>query len=94
MFRLFFTYILPLIVPTLVYLAWNWVQLRRSISGRRPEPPPTFAEMPWVFLAAAGVSLLVVTLLALVLLEDSSPPGATYVPPHLENGRIVPGHTR
>lgn len=93
MFRLFFTYVLPLIAPTLVYLAWNWVQLRRSLAGKRVEPPPTFADMPWPFLAGAGVSLLVVTLLALALLDGGAPPGATYVPPHLEDGRIVPGQT-
>lgn len=94
MFRLFFTYILPLIVPALIYLAWNWIQMRRALAGRRPEPPPTFANIPWLFLAGAGVSLLIVTLLALMLSGGGADPGKTYVPPRFEGGKIKPAETR
>lgn len=94
MFRLFFTYVLPLIGPTLVYLAWNWIQMRRALAGKRPNPPPSFSEMPWPFLLGAGVSLLIVTLLALFLITDSGRPGEIYVPPRFEDGRIVPGESR
>ena len=94
MFRLFFTYLLPLIIPALLYLVWNWLQLRRALAGKRPEPPPSFAEMPWLIMAGAGVSLLMVTLLALALFGGGSPPGSTYVPPHMEDGKLIPGQTR
>lgn len=94
MFRLFFTYILPLLLPTLGYLLWNWLQLRRAIVGKRPEPPPGFADMPWLILGGAGVSLLMVTMLALVLFDSGSPPNTTYIPPHLEDGKVIPGQTR
>ena len=94
MFRLIFTYLLPLLLPVLGYLAWNWLQLRRTMAGKRTEPPPGFAEMPWLILLGAGVSLLLVTLFALVLFDDGSSPGATYVPPHLEDGKLIPGQTR
>ena len=94
MFRLFFTYLLPLIIPALLYLVWNWLQLRRALAGKRPEPPPSFADMPWLIMAGAGVSLLMVTLLALALFADGSPPGSTYIPPHMEDGKLIPGQTR
>lgn len=94
MFRLFFTYILPLVFPAALYLLWNWLQLRRTMAGKRPEPPPSFAEMPWMILAGAGVSLLVVILLALALTDKGSPPGSEYIPPHMEDGKLVPGQTR
>ncbi|MCZ6637870.1 MAG: DUF6111 family protein [Alphaproteobacteria bacterium] len=94
MFRLFFTYLLPLIIPALLYLVWNWLQLRRTISGKRQEPPPSFAETPWLILAGAGVSLLMLTLLALALSGDGGAPGSTYVPPHMEDGKLIPGQTR
>ncbi len=94
MFRLFFTYVLPLIAPTLLYLVWNWLQLRRTLAGKRAEPPPTFAEMPWLVLLGAGVSLLIVVLLALALVGGGGTPGMEYVPPRLEDGRIVPGQAR
>ena len=94
MFRLFFTYLLPLIIPALLYLVWNWLQLRRTISGKRPEPPPSFAETPWLILVGAGVSLLMLTLLALALSGDGGAPGSTYIPPHMDDGKLIPGQTR
>ncbi len=94
MFRLIFTYLLPLVLPALGYLAWNWLQLRRSLKEGRASPPPGFADMPWLILAGAGVSLAMLTLLALVLFEDGSSPGGTYIPPHIEDGKLIPGQTR
>ncbi len=94
MFRLVFTYLLPLLLPVLGYLAWNWLQLRRTMAGHRAEPPPGFADTPWMILLGAGVSLLLVTLFALVLFGDGSSPGSTYVPPHMEDGKLIPGQTR
>jgi hypothetical protein len=94
MFRLLFTYVMPLVLPALCYFAWNWLQLRRTLAGKRAEPPPGFADMPWLILAGAGVSLLLVTLMALVLFDGGSPPGGTYTPPHVEDGKLIPGQTR
>jgi nicotinamide riboside transporter PnuC len=94
MFRLFFTYILPLIAPVGLYLVWNWIQMRRVAAGKRAEPTPSFAEMPWLILLGAGVSLMVVTLLALFLFSTGGKPGGSYVPPHMENGKIVPAENR
>jgi hypothetical protein len=45
-------------------------------------------------LAGAGISLLIVTLLALVFLDDGGSPGETYIPPHLEDGKLIPGRMR
>ncbi|HEX9809544.1 MAG TPA: hypothetical protein VGC25_08040 [Alphaproteobacteria bacterium] len=94
MFRLFFTYILPLIAPTLLYLLWNWIQLRRAAAGKRPEPPPDLANMPWLVLAGAGISLMVVSMLAFAVTGDGGKPGAGYVPPRYEGGEIRPAETR
>lgn len=94
MFRLLFTYVLPLVAPSLLYLVWNWVQMRRVLAGKRAEPVPGFADMPWLVLAGAGVSLLIVVLLGLAFFGGGGVPGSEYIPPHLEDGRIVPGQTR
>jgi hypothetical protein len=94
MFRFFFTFLLPLIAPVALYLAWNWIQLRRIASGKRAEPTTTFAEMPWLVLAGAGVSMLVVTLLAFAVMGGGAEPGSAYIPPHMENGKLVPAETR
>jgi hypothetical protein len=94
MFRLIFTYLLPLLLPVLGYLAWNWLQLRRTQAGEQAEPTPDPADMPWIILAGAGVSLLMVTLLTLALLDDGGSPGQTYAPPRLEDGKVIPGRIR
>ena len=93
LFRLFFTYILPLVAPVLLYLVWNWIQMRRTLAGQRAEPPPSLERMPWLILLGAGISLVAVTLLAVTLAGDAGKPGDTYVPPHYEGGQIVPGRT-
>ncbi|MFM2130488.1 MAG: hypothetical protein RL477_2034 [Pseudomonadota bacterium] len=94
MFRIFFTFVLPLIAPTAIYLIWHAIQVRRVAAGTREDPTPSFAEMPWFMLAGAGVSLLVVMLMAIALLDEGARPGTRYTPPHMENGRLVPAETR
>jgi hypothetical protein len=94
MFRLFFTYVLPLVAPAILYLIWHTIQVRRVISGKRVDPTPSFAEMPWLILAGAGLSLLVVVLLGFALFDGGADPGTSYVPPHMEDGRLVPAQTR
>lgn len=94
MFRLFFTFVLPLFAPTALYLIWHFIQLRRVAAGTRTDPTPSVSEMPWMMLVGAGVSLLIVMLLAGALLDEGAPPGSTYVPPHMEDGKLVPAQTR
>lgn len=68
------------LAPFAVYLAW-----RRSAA--RGQPP----SRRLVAAVAAGL-VLYGAALAWVGLSDRLPPGARYVPPVLQDGRIVPGH--
>jgi hypothetical protein len=43
-------------------------------------------------IAWAGVLIVLGAALAWLSQEDTLPPGATYVPSHIENGVVVPGH--
>ncbi|HEV8680480.1 MAG TPA: DUF6111 family protein [Stellaceae bacterium] len=90
MLRVFLTIVLPLILPTALYLLW----LRIARWARR-EPPPAedigWAALPWVWLAGGGALLLAVVLVVVTVNFGTSTSGV-YVPPHLENGRIIPGH--
>jgi hypothetical protein len=79
------TLFVPLLLPTVLYLAWlramRWSQAGGAVSWGR---------MPWVWLAASGVALAALVLFVVTVHFGTSVPG-TYVPPHVENGRIVPG---
>lgn len=80
MIRILLTYVLPLILPTALYLLWA---RRAAARGLSPDIP-----YPW--LAAAGVALLALTVFALSLRGGT--PGGKYEPPRYEDGRVVPGH--
>jgi Family of unknown function (DUF6111) len=43
-----------------------------------------------------SISALVLVIVSLVLLAQfgGAPPGSTYIPAHMENGRLVPGTER
>ncbi len=96
MLRVFFTIVLPLVLPTALYLVW--VRLRHwspggegSQQGSESGESVRWAALPWVWLAAAGALLLALTLFVVTVHFGTSQSGI-YVPPRSENGRIVPGH--
>jgi hypothetical protein len=84
--RLFLQYLLPLLLPFLIYAAY--VALAQ---GRMPRWLDLGAR-EWVMLGGTGLALLMISLVTWSLLSGS-PPDETYIPPHLEDGRIVPGTT-
>ena len=86
MLRVFLTIVLPLALPTALYVGWLVTAQRVQRTGAVP-----WAEVPWVWLAGAGAALLVLVLLVVNLHFGTSETG-TYVPPRWEDGRIVPGH--
>jgi hypothetical protein len=80
------TLVVPLLLPTALYLVWlrtaRWSETADAVWWR---------GMPWLWLAAGGVALAALVLFVVTVHFGVSTPG-TYVPPHVENGRIVPGH--
>ena len=75
-------------------LPWLRAARHRAPTGKASAAAPGLGGVPWVLLAAAGVSLLAVTPLALALTRDHGKPGSKHVPPRLESGKIVPGEDR
>lgn len=90
MLRVFLTIVLPLLLPTAIYAAWlmamQW-SAREAVQGEGVR----WAALPWVWLAAAGVVLLVLVLVT-VEVHFGEPETGTYVPPRYEDGRVVPSH--
>ncbi len=89
MTRILLQYALPLIIPAAVYFAWVWYSRRRQKEG---EPVPE-AEDPWFWILAAAFVLMAGGLVFLAL-SDTSDTGGTYLAPHLEGGKVVPGEVK
>jgi hypothetical protein len=98
MLRVFSTIVLPLLLPTALYLVWlrvaYWSQ-RGAHQGGQPGSQPggrvPWATLPWVWLAGAGALLLALVLFVVTVHFGTSQPGV-YVPPRWVNGQIIPGH--
>jgi hypothetical protein len=84
MFRILLQYLLPLILPALVYLAY--------IAIARGGKVDRLGEAPWLQLTIAGVFLMAVSLVTWGLMTGS-PPDEVYVPARFEDGRVVPSTT-
>ena len=79
MIRVALTILLPLLAPTAIYFLWL------STLGRAAE-----RNTPWTWLivgglVAAGAALVVVGV------GTGGNQAGSYVPPHVENGHVVPG---
>ena len=87
MLREFLTLIVPLVLPTALYLAWLWAARQSEEGGA-----VAWRTLPWVWLAGTGVVLTAVVLFVVTVHFGTPTPGV-YVPPHVdERGRVVPAH--
>jgi hypothetical protein len=83
--RQFVEIVLPLILPTAIYLAYM------LLARPRPGSNAPALDWPWVWLGLAGVVLLIATFVAIALFGGAAP-SERYQPPKLINGEIEPGH--
>ncbi len=88
MIRAFLTVVLPLLLPTALYLLWAFAMRRADAAGLAG----LLRGLPWLWLGAAGVALLAGVLVLVALGFGRSADTAHYVPPHTVGGKIVPGH--
>jgi hypothetical protein len=86
MTRTLLQYVLPLLLPTLVFV--GWVMLTRGNGGKGVMA--RLSSGPWFWLIFIGC-LLTGGLLVAVALTGGDDPGTTYVAPHIEGEGIVPG---
>ena len=86
MLRVFLTIVLPLLLPTALYVAWLWF-MHWSANAE----PVRWSALPLVWLAAAGVLLLALVLIT-VTVHFGEPTEGRYVPPRYEDGQVVPPH--
>jgi hypothetical protein len=85
--RAFLAIVLPLALPTALYVLYMTLARRRpGAAGAAAQP----MEMPWSWLIIAGGALAIVTLLALYLFEDVG--RGQYHPAQIIDGQIKPGY--
>jgi hypothetical protein len=83
MTRIALTIVVPLLLPTVLYWLWLRATGRLAVGG--------YAALPWPWLLSVGVALTALTLVVVTVHYGNSPQGA-YVAPHVEDGKMVPGH--
>ncbi|WP_119680077.1 DUF6111 family protein [Indioceanicola profundi] len=87
MLRVLLTILIPLLLPTLVYVGYLVLTGRRAAVGRGGEPA---ADVPWVWLLAAGIGLMAAFLVSLALLGGHGT-DSLYIPAHVgPDGQTVP----
>lgn len=93
MLRVILTYLLPFLLPAIVFIVWTW--LRARYIERHGGEPPRFEQGPWFWLFLAGGVLTLASIVATVLLQEGGKPGDTYIAPRVIDGEVVPGkHVR
>lgn len=86
MLRVVLTIVLPLLLPTVLYLLWVG-----TYGAERGRSALRWTAVPWIWLAGAGAVLLAIVLFV-VTVHFGSPQEGVYVPPRWEGGHIIPGH--
>ena len=77
----------PVLIPLIIYLIWM-LRVRRK-ARKAGEPIPHFREGPWFWAVVASMALGILIFLFFGLSHESVK--GEYTPPHMENGKIVPG---
>lgn len=90
MVRILLSVVVPIVLPTVLYFLYAWFVARRArVAGAAPDK----VDVPWSWLALAGVVLLALSLL-IEFTYGGYKPGSRYEPAHMEGGKLVPGQTK
>ena len=84
MLRILLQYLLPLLLPFLVYMVYVAVGRGRPPGGRSEAPRPPHARAGGVLMAAGRVA---------GGLMSGAPTDRVYIPPRFEDGRVIPSTT-
>ena len=81
MTRVFFMYIIPIVLPSILFFCWaKFIQKDAALARTGP----------WFRLLIAGLGLMALGL-AITATTGGTTPGGKYISPYLKDGEIVPG---
>ena len=87
MLRIFFTYVLPLIAPTIIYMIW--IFWRRQRAKKNKSIPPIFEQSSLFWSFILGAFFAGTMLVTLAFQGGFDPKSNIYVAPHLQNGKVI-----
>ncbi|MBC8339207.1 MAG: hypothetical protein ISR51_03085 [Rhodospirillales bacterium] len=90
MTRILLTYVLPLVLPTLIYVLWIWNARRTHEPEHEDDLPPALRQGPLFWSLISGFLLMVAGLITIALMSGDPPDSGTYQSPRLEGGKILP----
>jgi len=76
------------LAPFAAYALFVWATREGALDNARTWSPPRV-----IWLTVAALALVIAGFMSLAQF-GGAPPGSTYVPAHMENGRLVPGTER
>jgi len=91
MLRALFQYVVPIVLPTAVYVLW--LAYRRRSAAAAGTAVPTWQKGPWFWLIMAGFALSAASFVSGALLSGHAP-GSKYTPAEVKDGRVVPGQLK
>jgi hypothetical protein len=89
MTRIFFTFVLPLILPTAIYLIWVW-RARRNHDHDGSDALPELRKGSLFWSLVAGFIFMSAGLVTIALTSGDPPDSGVYQSPRMEDGKIVP----
>lgn len=90
MIRNILTIGVPLLAPTVAYILYLYFSRKNHEDEEQGREVPHWRHWPWVLLVPTGAMLAALCLALLGLPGGDHEPGS-YVPPHMKDGKIVPG---
>lgn len=82
----------PVLLPLLLYILWHWFAVRRARKNNMPMP--RFRDGPIFMLLMASLGMAVLCFLALGFSAVENNNKGSYIPPHMEGGKIVGGQVK
>ena len=91
MLKKLLTVVLPLMLPTLIYMAYMMID-RRKAAASGGVSVPWWVGAPWTWLITGGVLLAAIVLVTVALTGGFDTSG-TYHPARLIDGKVIEGET-
>jgi hypothetical protein len=88
MIRFLLQYLMPLLLPTAVFVVW--ILLTRKRAGDSRSVAQRLQEGPWTILIVVGL-VMAIAGMGYLALNDGPDSGKTYQPLRIEDGQVIPG---